>query len=225
MPKKGEGDLRREGSKLVHELWEEQDGRTMVCYAGPGGDTARASLEPGARLRWVFEADSHFEAMTLYHDRMEWAPYNTPQPEDLEPYPSEWVVEQRAALAAELGNRDVIAAGAAARAWREAASDLGVRLESPFAMHHGGTTYWCAGWLPDFGGSKGVIIACRHAHDDIFDASEALGYYASGLNPYYYETYDRRIFSETLNDWGWFGDPSAAPAWFSGALGRHGGDD
>ena len=131
------GRLAAGGTEPVHELWEEHDGRTMVCFAGPAGDAARASLEPGARLSWVFEASSHFDAMTRYHDRMEWAPYNSPQPLDLEPYPSEWIVEQRAALAAELGNRDVIAAGASARAWREAAADLGIRFESPFAMSHG----------------------------------------------------------------------------------------
>jgi len=207
---------------LVQELWEEEDGRTMVCEAGPAGDGARALLAPRARLAWVFEACSHFDAMTKYYDRMAWGPYTTDQTWDHEPYPTEWVVKQRAALAAELNNRDVIAASRAAQAWRMAAVDLGIRFESPFAMQHNGSVYWCAGFLPEFGGPQGAIIASRHSHDDVFDVAEALGFYASGLNPYYYEIYDRSRFVETLNDWGWFGDPSARPSWFTGGLGRHG---
>src|SRR6478672_7975008 len=93
---------------LVHELWEEADGLTMVCLAGPEGEGARALLGPGARLDWVFEASSHFDAMTQYHDRMEWAAYTTAEPSDYEPYASERIARQRAAMAAEMGNREVI---------------------------------------------------------------------------------------------------------------------
>jgi len=208
---------------LVHELWEEADGLTMVCEAGPGGDEARALLGPAARLAWVFEGHSHFDTMTRYYDRMDWGPYSTDQACDFDQYPIDRIFEQRTALAKEIGNRDVIATSRAARAWQTAAADLGIRLESPFELQHNGTTYWCAALLPDFGGPKGAIIACRHAHDEIFDVASELGFYASGLSPYHYELYERDSFSETLNDWGWFGDPSAAPAWFSGAHGRHGG--
>ncbi len=122
------------------------------------------------------------------------------------------------------GNRDVIAASRAARAWQDAAADFGIRFESPFAMQHDGTICWCAGLLPDFGGPKGTVIASREADDNIFDVAEALGLYASGLSPHPHEIYDRSQFSQTLDDWGWFADPSAAPTWFSGAIGRHGGN-
>jgi hypothetical protein len=210
-------------NKLIHELWEEPDGKTMVCDAGPRGDSARALLEPGARLAWTFEAESHFDAMSQYHARMGWPDYQTSEPWDREPYPPEWITSQRAALAKMMGNRDVIAESASAKAWRAAGEDLGIRFESPFAMHYKNEAYWCAGLLPDFGGPKGTIIACRFAVDDIFDVADALGFYASGLNPYYYESYDRESFCVTLNDWGWFGDPATAPAWFTGALGKHGG--
>src|SRR6478672_2678704 len=198
---------------LVHELWEEADGLTMVCPAGPEGEDARALLGPRARLDWVFEASSHFDAMTKYHERMEWEPYTTTEPWDHEPYSSERIARQRAALTAELGNREVIAASRMARAWREAAVDLGIRFESPFALRQGDATYWCAGWLPDFGAPNGAVIICPHALDEAFDAAESLGIYASGLRPYYYEIYDRAGFSGTLSDWGWFGDPDATPEW------------
>jgi len=210
---------------LVQELWEEEDGRTMVCEAGSAGDAARKLLAPRARLMWVFEARSHFDAMRQYYDHMDWGQYTTDQPSDHEPYPPEWIVKQREALAAQMNNRDVIAASHAARAWREAAADLGIRFESPFPMQRHGATYWCAGLLPDFGGPRGAIIASRQSHDDVFDVAEALGFYASGLSPYHYETYERASFVETLNDWGWFGDASRKPSWFAGAVGRHGGKD
>jgi hypothetical protein len=44
-------------------------------------------------------------------------------------------------------------------------------------MHHDGATYWCDGYLPDFGGPRGAIIASREAHNDIFDVAEALGWH------------------------------------------------
>jgi hypothetical protein len=157
---------------LVHELWEEADGLTMVCAAGPEGEGARALLGPGARLDWVFEASSHFDAMTRYHDRMEWAAYTTAEPSDHEPYASERIARQRAALEAELGNREVIAASRRAGAWRAAAIDLGIRFASPFALRQGDATYWCAGWLPDFGGPNGAVILCRHALDEAFDVAD-----------------------------------------------------
>jgi hypothetical protein len=122
-----------------------------------------------------------------------------------------------------LGDRNLIASAPMAVAWRRAAEDLGVRFESPFSIEHSGTVYWCSGWLPDFGCPRGTVIAGRHCVDDFFDVSDALGYYSSGLSPFYYEAYDRERFVETLNDWGWFGPPALAPEWFSGGFGVHGG--
>lgn len=122
-----------------------------------------------------------------------------------------------------LGDRKTIASARMAVAWRKAAADLGVRFVSPFGVKLRGRTYWSSGWLPDFGCPLGAIIAGRHTVDEIFDVCDALGYYASGLNPDYYETYNRERFMETLNDWGWFGSRSRAPTWFSGGFGRHGG--
>jgi hypothetical protein len=90
-----------------------------------------------------------------------------------------------------LGDRKTIASARMAVAWRKAAADLGVRFVSPFGVKLRGRTYWSSGWLPDFGCPLGAIIAGRHTVDEIFDVCDALGYYASGLNPDYYETYNR----------------------------------
>jgi hypothetical protein len=111
-----------------------------------------------------------------------------------------------------------------ARAWRKAARDLAIRFDSPFAIEHRGRLSWCAGFLPDFGSPLGTVIAGRETLDEVFDAADEVGYYASGLSPHYYERYERDLFIETLNDWGWFADPANAPSWFEGGFGRHGGN-
>lgn len=36
------------------------------------------------------------------------------------------------------------------------------------------------------------------------------------MNEGAYADYDREVFVDTLNDWGWFGDAQRAPAWFTG---------
>jgi hypothetical protein len=85
-------------ARLIHELWEEPGGLTAVCLAGPDGDGGRRSLAQNSRLVSVFEAGSHFEAMTTYHERMGWAPYATTEAGDREPYPESWAERQRAAV-------------------------------------------------------------------------------------------------------------------------------
>jgi hypothetical protein len=62
----------------------------MLCLAGPMGDTARALLEPDARLLSTFEAGSTFEAMNLYNQRLGRGPWTTGFAQDHEPYPDEW---------------------------------------------------------------------------------------------------------------------------------------
>jgi hypothetical protein len=84
-------------STLVHEVWAEADGNTMVCLAGPNGDGARRDLGPRAHLVWTFEAGSHFEAMTRYYAWKGWGEYTTEYAQDREPYRAEWVRRQRAA--------------------------------------------------------------------------------------------------------------------------------
>jgi hypothetical protein len=80
---------------LRHELWDEGEGRQTLCLAGLIGDAARAQLAPGSRLVWEVEAESHFEAMTRYHQHMGWGEYTTEQNWDRQPYPEEWVATQQ----------------------------------------------------------------------------------------------------------------------------------
>ena len=96
----------RQATCLVHEVWERvEDGTALtgVCDAGPRGDGCRASFGPGARLLTTFTSCSHFEALTIYYRYMDWGVYTTDQEWDREPYPAEWVAEQRRALLASGG--------------------------------------------------------------------------------------------------------------------------
>jgi hypothetical protein len=43
---------------------------------------------------WEVEANSHFEAMTLYYQRMGWGRYTTEHEWDYQPYPLEWWQKQ-----------------------------------------------------------------------------------------------------------------------------------
>src|SRR5438477_12111387 len=83
---------------LSHEVWEEiTDGMLLhtCCLSGPHGDDCRRALKPGARLLTKFEAGSHFEAMTTYYRFLGREKYTTDEAADRQPYPDEWLAEQR----------------------------------------------------------------------------------------------------------------------------------
>ena len=71
---------------------------SSFCLAGPMGDGARARLPASAKLVWTVWARTHFEAMSLLHERIGPEPHTSGEPWDFEPYPQEWIDEQRAFL-------------------------------------------------------------------------------------------------------------------------------
>ena len=112
-----------------------------------------------------------------------------------------------------------------AQAWLDAGRDLRIRVVHPFSFtsRSGKTAVTQGVFLPDFGSTAGMLLLCRFDSDAVHDIAEDTEFYSSGLNPIHYEPYDRLHFIEALNDWGWFGDPSVAPDWFSGRMPHHGG--
>ncbi len=83
---------------LVHEVWEWIDDGMVLhacCLAGPLGDGCRRSLGSATRLLTTFEASSHFAAMTVYNRYLGRGTYTTHEPWDHEPYPDEWLTEER----------------------------------------------------------------------------------------------------------------------------------
>lgn len=111
------------------------------------------------------------------------------------------------------------------QAWLEAAKDLNIRVIHPFTFKtHTGVEVESVGvYLPDFGSKNGTLLTCRFDSDEIMDIADETNYYQSGLNPHSYEPYERELYIDTLNDWGWFGVKTDAPEWFSGGFGKHGG--
>jgi len=111
-----------------------------------------------------------------------------------------------------MGSRDAVS-----EAWRAAAEDLGIRVTAPFLLEGtDGTKIIFAAFVHDFGGPAGAIAGLM---EDLSDAPTGMtqqsGPFVSWLNHDQYCRYDRALFIETLDDWGWFGD-GVPPQWYSG---------
>jgi len=103
-------------------------------------------------------------------------------------------------------------------AWRTAASSLAIRVEAPYVLvdaNHAEVS--CIAYLPDFGGSKGMVIGpiCNSDYktDRVFLAATSRGLYCSLVNAEVYEHYEEATFKEALTDWGFFGDETRRPSW------------
>jgi hypothetical protein len=104
-------------------------------------------------------------------------------------------------------------------AWLTAAVALSIRVESPYLLKSAdGSEVPCAAYLPDFGGSNGMVIGCIDRPDYKTDrglqsAAKSRGFYCSFINSEVYEHYNEEVFKEALLDWGFFGDESLRPNW------------
>lgn len=100
-------------------------------------------------------------------------------------------------------------------AWTTAAKDLGLVIRPAFnILSDSGQTIHCTLLLENFGSKLGTAI-----FTDILKSPDpnfsSKGYYVSTLGDGYIE-YHRDLFVDTLNDWGYFGDPKLKPDWFTG---------
>ncbi len=101
-------------------------------------------------------------------------------------------------------------------AWRQAELDLGIKIKTPFQLQLDSKNSMTVDILVEnFGSNNGTIILTTENMDD-FNIPEKHGYYCSALNPRGYSKYDRENFIDTLNDWGYFGDESNKPDWYTG---------
>src|SRR5579863_3644479 len=98
-------------------------------------------------------------------------------------------------------------------AWREAAADLGFQFTSPCMVQAlDGQHFEALGLVHQFGGQIGTLISAEPSADWYPAVQD--GYGVSHLSPGYAQ-YDRASWIETLDDWGFWGDPSLAPDWYS----------
>jgi hypothetical protein len=101
------------------------------------------------------------------------------------------------------------------RAWSDAGADLGIRVVSPSELGGQDWLTSCIAWVPDFGGDQGALVVSWDSPNigKIRAAGFEQGLYVSGVAEVYLK-YDRQLWIDTLDDWGWFGsgDP---PAWYT----------
>jgi hypothetical protein len=73
-------------SRIKHDIWQDPEGLTCLCYSGKLGDESRSILEPKSKIIHSFYADSNFEAMTKYYEFMNWGVYTSEFEMDKTPY-------------------------------------------------------------------------------------------------------------------------------------------
>lgn len=95
-----------------------------------------------------------------------------------------------------------------------AASALDVAITTPFVLVDAdGQSHTFIALFEQFGSAKGVLI-CQ-SDDWVVKNPIALrhGYYCSGLHPQSYSNYDRGLWIETFEEWGWLGPEWKRPSW------------
>ncbi len=104
-----------------------------------------------------------------------------------------------------------------AEAWCEAALDLNIDVTIPITSDIPKSSAGAfIGLVHQFGSRAGTLLGTIDGkYAEIRDQVEARGYFLSQLNPDAYRSYDRQLFIDTLNDWGYFGS-EPAPAWYTG---------
>jgi hypothetical protein len=73
-------------TSIKHDIWQDKEGLTSLCFSGDLGDESRSLLEPDSKIIHSFYAHSHFDAMTKYYEFMDWGKYDTEFDIDMEPY-------------------------------------------------------------------------------------------------------------------------------------------
>ena len=94
--------------------------------------------------------------------------------------------------------------------------ELGVRVESPFAVLNADANVEFEAYLPDFGGKRGMVLSINdmRGFDDLGDLARAAGLYYSSLNAT--APTSEQSVKDTLDDWGYFGPEDRRPDWYTG---------
>jgi len=73
-------------AKIKHDIWNNPEDLPMLCFSDELDAESRTLLEPNSKIVHSFYAESHFEAMTIYYEYMNWGVYETEFEVDREPY-------------------------------------------------------------------------------------------------------------------------------------------
>lgn len=108
-----------------------------------------------------------------------------------------------------------MAIGPIVEAWKKAGVELGIEVLAPYILPlDNGKMLEYEVFLPQFGGQDGALLTTLDDTEKYKLAKEN-GKYCSQLNVDTYGTFDRKIFIEALNDFGWFGG-GVPPSWYTG---------
>jgi hypothetical protein len=114
---------------------------------------------------------------------------------------------------------------AVVRAWRRAAEDLGISVETGGSLvDEQGHSHRYVVHVADFGSVNGTICSLIRPADSednsaIRDLAQEAGFFWSALGESY-TAYTRDLFIATLDDWRWFG-AAPPPSWYSGTPWGH----
>ena len=96
----------------------------------------------------------------------------------------------------------------------KAAEDLDIEVIAPFRIiDTSGNRHWYEAYIANFGRPKGTVVG--NMGRSINDIRAEQGYYSSCLSESYAQ-YNRQLFIDTLNDWGWYGEKGKEPKWYKG---------
>jgi hypothetical protein len=99
-------------------------------------------------------------------------------------------------------------------AWKTASRELEIEIISPYEMNTENGKVRYPEFVKNFGGKKGTIIA-RHSYFMDYPMPKHKDYFFSAVNEDVYSHFDRKLFIETLIDWGYFGPDENKPIWFT----------
>ena len=100
-------------------------------------------------------------------------------------------------------------------AWKLAQNELGLELIVNYVMNTSSGKVVFPVFVKKFGRKKGTLIS---THTDFRDNSmpSDKDYYFSIINENQYSKFDKALFIETLEDWGYYGKADTVPKWFKG---------
>jgi hypothetical protein len=110
------------------------------------------------------------------------------------------------------------AVGATSAAWLAAAADLGLDVVAPYrVVDSENRAINGSALVRQFGSSAGALVLDLASTTQTETAAATrLGFFVAQVSAEAYASYDRDLFVDTLNDWGWFGPEQDRPTWFTG---------
>jgi hypothetical protein len=100
----------------------------------------------------------------------------------------------------------------------EPAADLGLDVVAPYrVVDSENRAINGSALVRQFGSSAGALVLdVASTTQSETAAATRLGFFVAQVKAEAYASYDRDLFVDTLNDWGWFGPERDRPTWITG---------